>query len=64
MSNFKDLLNTGGKKPQGRSVDIWVDCQDCDEETNNVEYFPNEKTIIFTCPAGHRNFIENFQVQL
>lgn len=66
-SRFDREIGTGSSaSPQGRPVDIDVDCQypDCYEEGIDVTYYPMESVLKYTCPNGHKNFIENFGVPL
>jgi hypothetical protein len=67
MSKFTDLIDGAApSRPRGKVVEFWIDCQErgCDEEVGEVEFFPNEEAILYTCPMGHKNIIENWKVPL
>jgi hypothetical protein len=64
MSSFDNAMRSHGSKPVGKKVEFYVDCQYCDEEVSEVDYYPNEKAMVYTCVNDHRNVIEGINLSL
>jgi len=65
MSRFDDL-EKGPVKPKAvpfhREVEMYLDCNMCDEEVELAKYFPNENLLIWECSKGHKSIIEGFNL--
>lgn len=67
-----------GKRPEGKKskeakpatregfkeISVSFACQTCGERAKGAEYNPSTEIVIYTCPSGHKNMIENFGLDI
>lgn len=64
MNRFDEIKNKAPEKitPPFREMDMWLDCQTCNEEVETARFYPNENALIYECSKGHRSMIEGLML--
>jgi len=62
MSKFDDVVRKASTALPPEELDMTLVCQKCNVQVDVGLYFATEKILTWTCPAGHKSFIEGFNL--
>lgn len=61
MSKIDDFLAKTEPKATYLEVEgLSVCCQVCNDQVETGRYYSGEKILSWTCPEGHKSYMENF----
>lgn len=61
---FDEFLDKtkGHKAPEGIVLDGTFNCQTCNVQVEEAEWFMAQKILRWVCPEGHTSYIEGFSL--